>query len=371
MAGACAAAASTTEETGLIFEAHENGPATRTSAGSVTDGKISKLGVSLALVADAYPLSAESVLRTLSEFFRAQGEDRIHMLLESCSAQIAEDFNDSGWDNSTYYELHIQARPDLYAQFEDSFEKIEKLIDKRLVAISSGKQGHRLIRCRFMLQMAQVEGHPTVNRADQDRIWTAGAFRVFLSHRSDDRADTATLKNDLSQYGISAFVAHADIQVTREWEDEIMRALLSMQCLVALVTPNFHESFWCNQEIGVALGRGVQVVSVKLEAVPQGFAGSKQGMPGSLSSLDRMAKGIVEVLLRTETTAAPMRVALIEAIVHSSTFVGTQACVRQLMRLKDFTSEDGLSFLEDQNYIFNPSYFPGSGQSDFRAFSAR
>jgi hypothetical protein len=289
---------------------------------------------------NTFPLSAESVLRTLSEFFRAQGDDHIHILLDSCSAQIVEDLSDSGWDNTTYYELHIEARPDLYAQYEDSLEKIEKQIDKRLAAISPSKPGHRLTRARFMLQMAQVDGHPTVNRADQDRIWTPGAFRVFLSHRSEDRVDTAELKGELAQYGVSAFVAHADIEVLREWEDEIMRALLSMQCLVALVTPAFHESFWCNQEIGVALGRGVQVISIKLGSVPKGFAGSKQGMPGNTSDLKRMAYEVVAVLLHKESTAPPMRIALIEAIVHSSTFTGTQACVRQLMRLEDVIPEE-------------------------------
>jgi len=37
-----------------------------------------------------------------------------------------------------------------------------------------------------------------------------------------------------------------------------------MDVLVAILTTGFRESHWTNQEIGVAIGRGVPVISVRL-----------------------------------------------------------------------------------------------------------
>ncbi len=79
-------------------------------------------------------------------------------------------------------------------------------------------------------------------------------------------------------FGISAFVAHADIQPTKEWQEEIENALASMDAFVALLTEGFHESDWTDQEVGYALGRSVPLIAVKLGKDPYGFIGKFQAL---------------------------------------------------------------------------------------------
>ena len=98
-------------------------------------------------------------------------------------------------------------------------------------------------------------------------------------------------------FGISGFVAHEDIHPTKEWQDEIENALFSMDTFVALMTEEFHDSIWTDQEVGVAFGRGVPIISVKLGKDPYGFIGKFQALS---CSWDVAVKEIVKLLIKQD-----------------------------------------------------------------------
>jgi hypothetical protein len=64
--------------------------------------------------------------------------------------------------------------------------------------------------------------------------------------------ETAKLKEELGRFGVSAFVAHEDILATRKWQNEIENAHRSMDAFAALMTDDFHDSDWTDQEAGFA-----------------------------------------------------------------------------------------------------------------------
>jgi hypothetical protein len=96
-------------------------------------------------------------------------------------------------------------------------------------------------------------------------------FRLFISHISKDKHRATRLKECLALYAISAFVAHEDIFPTLEWQTEIERALYFMDAFIAIHTPGFSKSFWTQQEIGFAVGRGVKIISFSMGEDPTGF----------------------------------------------------------------------------------------------------
>lgn len=114
------------------------------------------------------------------------------------------------------------------------------------------------------------------------RLWGEAPLRVFLSHRAEFKVETKQLKDELARYGVAAFVAHEDIEPTLSWQEEIERALSSAHTLVALLSPGFRTSCWTQQEIGVALGRGIPVFSLKFGEDPTGFVGRYQAIPAQL-----------------------------------------------------------------------------------------
>ncbi|WP_161596982.1 toll/interleukin-1 receptor domain-containing protein [Rhizobium glycinendophyticum] len=123
------------------------------------------------------------------------------------------------------------------------------------------------------------------------RNWEGSvSFRLFISHVSVDNLKATRLKECLVPYSISGFVAHEDIAPTLEWQGEIERGLRTMDALLAIHTPGFSKSNWCQQEVGYALGRGVKIISLKLGEDPTGFIGKHQ----ALARRDRVAEEIAK-----------------------------------------------------------------------------
>lgn len=109
--------------------------------------------------------------------------------------------------------------------------------------------------------------------------------------------ETAELKERLRLFGISCFVAHEDIHPTKAWQDEIENALASMDGFVALMTANFHDSDWTDQEVGFAFARGVPIISVRLGKDPYGFIGKFQGLS---STWPTAAEDIIKILIKND-----------------------------------------------------------------------
>ena len=112
-------------------------------------------------------------------------------------------------------------------------------------------------------------------------LWEPDGFRLFVSHTSSHRHLAGRLGSSLRDYGISAFVAHNDIEPSLEWQRIIEEALKTCDALVALLTPDFHKSQWTDQEVGFVLGQPRLVLSIRLGLDPYGFIGKDQGVPGT------------------------------------------------------------------------------------------
>lgn len=126
---------------------------------------------------------------------------------------------------------------------------------------------------------------PNISHEDIKRIWGNLKFKIFISHTNKNKEKASNLKNKLEIYGISSFVAHADIKVNQIWQDEIERALFSMDAFIALLTEDFHKSEWTDQEIGIAYARDVPRIAVRLGKDPYGFIGKFQALSNDWDSI--------------------------------------------------------------------------------------
>lgn len=149
-------------------------------------------------------------------------------------------------------------------------------------------------------------------------FWKAGQFKLFLSHLASFKVKTANLQHALKKYAISAFVAHEDIEPSREWQVEIEAALHTMDAMVALLMPGFKESNWCDQEIGVAVGRDVLIIPVRRGLDPYGFIGKYQGIQANNKTIGEVAEAIYRTLATSEKTRAKLVRSIANAIAQST-----------------------------------------------------
>lgn len=140
--------------------------------------------------------------------------------------------------------------------------------------------------------------------APAPRFWQDGYFRLFISHLVVHKVSVKRLKQELEKWGISAFVAHTDIEPTREWQLEIEAALFSMDALLAVLMPGFKESNWTDQEIGVAIGLRKLIIPARRGLDPYGFIGKYQGFQADGRTVGQVAEDVVKILLRNEKTRA-------------------------------------------------------------------
>lgn len=136
----------------------------------------------------------------------------------------------------------------------------------------------------------------TVVNAD---CWRSGYFRIFISHLTENKESATYLKIQLARYGIDCFVAHEDIEPSKLWQTEIEKALASMDLLCAILTPNFYQSKWCDQEVGIALGRAIPTLSIKKGADPHGFIGKYQAIKAKKTA-EAVAKDVVETICKMD-----------------------------------------------------------------------
>jgi TIR domain len=136
--------------------------------------------------------------------------------------------------------------------------------------------------------------------------WRPQRFRLFASHIHDDKIAVSDLKKALERYGIDTFVAHEDIQPTKEWESEIAKGLDTCDALAAFLTPQFHGSLWVDQEVGYCMSRRVLIIPLRLGANPYGFIAKYQGLQCAGRSVDEVAEEIFDLLITHDLTASTM-----------------------------------------------------------------
>jgi hypothetical protein len=149
-------------------------------------------------------------------------------------------------------------------------------------------------------------------------FWKNGFLRVFISHLASDKVNAQLLKEKLDKYSISGFVAHTDIEPTREWQNEIELALRTCDLLIALMIPSFHESKWTDQEIGVALGRDLLIIPVRMGQDPYGFIGKFQAI--TFTEMESLVKDIFSLLLKNKKTSKKMAYSLMYKFENSESY---------------------------------------------------
>ena len=148
-------------------------------------------------------------------------------------------------------------------------------------------------------------------------FWEDGYLKAFVSHLSSNKHRVSQLKGHLGQWGISAFIAHKDIQPSREWQREIEAALETMDVMIPVVEPGFRESDWCCQEVGYALGRKVDIVPLRAGLDPFGLFGKYQGIQAKSKLPSQIAEELVGLLLRKPKHRSPLLIGVSKSFTAS------------------------------------------------------
>jgi len=149
-------------------------------------------------------------------------------------------------------------------------------------------------------------------------FWKAGHFKLFLSHLASFKSNTARLQQALKKYAITSFVAHEDIELSKEWQIEIESALHTMDAMATILMKGFKESNWCDQEVGFAVGKDVLIIPIRKGIDPYGFIGKYQGIQAQNKNIGEVAEEVFQTIVKSAKTRGKMLNAISNAIGQST-----------------------------------------------------
>ena len=178
-------------------------------------------------------------------------------------------------------------------------------------------------------------------------IWGDNPVRVFISHRHEDAAFASAVNEILRErHGIDAFVAHQDIAPSAAWRATIRHALSTCHFLVSILHEKFHDSQWCDQEVGWALGRDIPVMPVRRQPhVGQRFDGFMEEHQDLLLAAKYgdgqyyLAQQILESVVDDPRTKTIGLSALVESFVHAGSYDRTRAMWVQIEKQPWLTAD--------------------------------
>lgn len=170
-------------------------------------------------------------------------------------------------------------------------------------------------------------------------FWQPEQPRVFISHVSAFKKEATSFKASMGMFGINGFVAHEDIEPSKEWQDEIEVALSTMDALLALLTPGFNESKWTDQEVGVAVGRRVPVVAVRVGLDPYGLIGKYQAVQGAGRKIGEICDDVLTILLQKPGIGTRVTDALVRQLAASGSWAEAKRNMDYLERCQHLKPE--------------------------------
>jgi hypothetical protein len=189
----------------------------------------------------------------------------------------------SGHDVVLFLPLEQLGRIDV-----DEQEQVAKELNEKLNKCAQAIENEWFNLVRFELadendpecqQSVPFSPTPPVN-PESLSFWKSGLARVFISHRDAHKMAARSLGDALEAYGMACFVAHDTIKPMKAWRQEILKGLRTMEVMLLFLTDDFQDSWYCHQEVGYALGRGIPIISLKLgQKDPPGFRGSSRAEP--------------------------------------------------------------------------------------------
>lgn len=254
------------------------------------------------------PANIERYLAALSRLYARDGKRALQEVVVNAQVRVAEEWTYDNWNGGTYgHALYLTLPESLFLTASRDREETQTSITRDLNSLHNF-QNEYIAEVFLEMEIAEdrdwrqesgllITNAKTVLPDQTKRIWGTEGFRLFLSHKTEVKRETAVLKESLKLFGVSAFVAHEDIHPTRAWQDEIESALHSMDAFVAIMTEAFHDSLWTDQEVGFALARGVPVIALRIGKDPYGFLGKFQALSTDWSEAP---EGIVKLLINRD-----------------------------------------------------------------------
>jgi hypothetical protein len=161
------------------------------------------------------PKRVEHYVAALSRLYAQDGNRSLQEILVNAQIRVVEAWTSDNWNGGTYgHALFLTVPEPLFLAAARKRDEIQSEIARDLNNINHVQNEH-LAEVFLEMHVAEdgdwrqdsgllITTSRTVAPDSAKRIWGAEGFRLFLSHKSEVKKETAALKERLGLYGVSA-----------------------------------------------------------------------------------------------------------------------------------------------------------------------
>src|SRR3989338_391432 len=122
-------------------------------------------------------------------------------------------------------------------------------------------------------------------------------IQVFICYSSRDDRIGGSIKAVFDNYfGFNSFLAHDNLKISDDWPREVWRNLIRAEYVVPIISSHFEHSAFANQEIGLSLAWGKNIVPISIDGTnPHGFIKFKQAYKCHGDSEHELIRAVTEV----------------------------------------------------------------------------
>lgn len=166
---------------------------------------------------------------------------------------------------------------------------------------------------------------------------------AFISYSSKQKVIGGKFKSYLENFcGYETFIAHDDILGSTIWEEEIIQAIENADFFIPLISKEFKEAPFTDQETGMAVCLKKKIIPIKLDDInPYGFIQKYQALQYR-NNVNQIALTIAQIGLIHKPSFSYHQKALnsiVYAFYNSSSFEIANATIQILCECKNLSPQ--------------------------------
>lgn len=277
-------------------------------------------------------------IRLLRKLLKQEGRNDLAELLNGSLGSVNESNQFGSYLNSVISSYEIHAPLDKYFSLKKLSESDKKIILNLILDIYPHRDEFPEI-VNIDIRLLRDEDGETLSQEKVDSS-PISSIRVFISYNHDDKVIAGRLRSFLENCNLEVFLAHEDISPSLEWQNVILQNLESIDIFIPLLSNNFIQSKWTDQETGFALAKNKFIIPVSIDDTnPYGFIGKFQSLKLLKTEIYAAYRQVVETIFNNEKYAVRMTNLLINSYEKSSSFDAAGNKLSLLLKIKKMNQE--------------------------------
>ena len=251
-------------------------------------------------------------IKTLIKVLLHKKRNDLALLLNNCSSCVEESGQYGSRFNSIISTFLIYAQVEQYYKLKELSEKDREVILSSVLDIYPVVDEEPEITS-IEFRLSREEDYEKKELS----TYIGRTVRVFISYATNttqEREFAGDFKRALERFGLEVFLAHEDINPSSDWQEAIIENLKSNDIFMPIITENFRQSLWTDQESGMAVIEKKLIIPVAVDGhVPYGFLGKFQAYRQD-SKLPISVSKIVEAIMQRKPELA---ISLLDSLIKS------------------------------------------------------